>query len=453
MQSEQCMRQSNHSISSKVAYLVGVEEKRFWEDDKEGRVLFKEVFDHLEKQKPARIVRNLCILRSCIIKNWGKINLALKQGSLIENLPAELIQEGLFAALRADGIILSKERNLQGYQIRVNSLISDRINNCRPFFEEWLPWDYIKNLFIMPGGNDVERIREESQNFYDNYNDYPHHMYINFKGQGGSMFASDLVFLQLLYEQNGTEFKEGWRVSQITEGTRKRLYDFLNNAERAVILVDCENTNPFNLYAALADLEDRLLSVVSKIVLYNDVNTSIVWERVKDELSIPVEHIMTERILDHKSLVDTMLVVGACKEYYENNADSLIIVSSDSDYWGLISSLKDAKFLLLVEREQCSVRLRSALQEEDILYCFLEDFPSGKSDELRELSIYRELRARIDSNEGLKLNLKEIISNIIFDIRAESSEAWEDEIYKKIKRSLRIEVEDDGKISILFNER
>ena len=38
---------------------------------------------------------------------------------------------------------------------------------------------------------------------------------------------------------------------------------------------------------------------------------------------------------------------------YKNDVDSFVIVSSDSDYWGLISSLPDAHFLVMIEREKC----------------------------------------------------------------------------------------------------
>ena len=57
----------------------------------------------------------------------------------------------------------------------------------------------------------------------------------------------------------------------------------------------------------------------------------------------PVEHMMIERVKQNKSLVDVMLISRTCQEHYKNNVDSFILVSSDSDYWGLISSLQDAR--------------------------------------------------------------------------------------------------------------
>ena len=50
-----------------------------------------------------------------------------------------------------------------------------------------------------------------------------------------------------------------------------------------------------------------------------------------------------------QSLVDAKLIAGTCKEHYENTVDSFLLVSSDSDYWGLISTLEKARFLVMVE--------------------------------------------------------------------------------------------------------
>ena len=79
--------------------------------------------------------------------------------------------------------------------------------------------------------------------------------------------------------------------------------------------------------------------------------------------SIPVEHILIERIKQNKSLVDIKLTARACKEHYQNEVDSFVIVSSDSDYWGLISSMPDAGFLVMIEREKRGPGMKAALAE------------------------------------------------------------------------------------------
>ena len=86
------------------------------------------------------------------------------------------------------------------------------------------------------------------------------------------------------------------------------------------------------------------MNKVSKIILIDDVNTSTAWGVLEEHVSIPVEHKVIPRIKEDKSLVDITLTAQLCKEFYANNTDSFVLVSSDSDYWGLISSIPEAHF-------------------------------------------------------------------------------------------------------------
>ena len=54
---------------------------------------------------------------------------------------------------------------------------------------------------------------------------------------------------------------------------------------------------------------------------------------------------------------------------YRNEADSFVIVSSDSDYRGLIFSLPDAVFLVMIEREKCGPDMKAALADTCVFYC------------------------------------------------------------------------------------
>ena len=54
---------------------------------------------------------------------------------------------------------------------------------------------------------------------------------------------------------------------------------------------------------------------------------------------------MIERIKQNKSLVDIKLTARACQEHYQKQVDSFVIVSSDSDYWGLSLHCRTPDFL------------------------------------------------------------------------------------------------------------
>lgn len=75
------------------------------------------------------------------------------------------------------------------------------------------------------------------------------------------------------------------------------------------------------------------------------------WKILEYSVKIPVEHIMTERVKQNKSLVDIQLTARACQEHYKTKLIPSVIVSSDSRLLGLISSLSDARFLVMIERE------------------------------------------------------------------------------------------------------
>ena len=64
-------KDSTYDIVSKVAYLIGVP-KQIFENEHEPPKL--EIYELLEKDKSARIVRNLCIVRAAIERKFGRIN-------------------------------------------------------------------------------------------------------------------------------------------------------------------------------------------------------------------------------------------------------------------------------------------------------------------------------------------------------------------------------------------
>ena len=68
-------KNSTYDVVSKIAYLIGVP-KRIFENDYEPPKM--EVFEQLEKDKNARIIRHLCILRTAIERGYKQINEKMK---------------------------------------------------------------------------------------------------------------------------------------------------------------------------------------------------------------------------------------------------------------------------------------------------------------------------------------------------------------------------------------
>ena len=64
-------KDSTYEIVSKVAYLIGVP-KRIFENENQSPKL--EVYDRLDKDKNARIIRHLCVIRNAIERGFKYIN-------------------------------------------------------------------------------------------------------------------------------------------------------------------------------------------------------------------------------------------------------------------------------------------------------------------------------------------------------------------------------------------
>ena len=140
-------KDSTYEIVSKVAYLIGVPKRIFENENQSPKI---EVYDRLDKDKNARIIRHLCVIRNAIERGFKYINNKMRYEfksilSLPECVPQESIKQ-----LNDDGIIFYKNSNTQLYQhiIEINRIISNRINNCKTLFPLWLNWQYIKQLFI-----------------------------------------------------------------------------------------------------------------------------------------------------------------------------------------------------------------------------------------------------------------------------------------------------------------
>ena len=144
-------KDSTYDIISKVAYLIGVP-KRVFENEFEPPKL--DIYETLDKDKNARIIRHLCIIRTSIERAFGHISDKMKyQFKSILMMPEHVPQESI-NQLTFDGVNFYKKSStkLNHHIIEINRIISDRINNCKNIFPVWLNWEYVRELFVMPNG-------------------------------------------------------------------------------------------------------------------------------------------------------------------------------------------------------------------------------------------------------------------------------------------------------------
>lgn len=442
-------RNSTYSIVSTVGYLIGVPKQYFVHE--QGK-LSLELFDQLDKDKNARIIRNLCMLRTAIELNYREANYRIYNDLKNLHTMPDLIPQDCLTQLEDDGVpIIKANCKLNQYIIDINRHITNRINNCKDLFH-WLRWDYIKDLFIMPNGLTETGIKTAAAEYYANKGRYPYQVYINWSyGDHGNILFNDKKFATLLYEANEDCFTDLSKVTDASDLTKESIYDFLEDSDRTVVMVDCENSDPYKLYAMLNNLDQQaLLDRIYKIILCDDVNTTTAWDILERFTDIPVEHLEIQRVSNRKSIVDQALSVQAVIEHFENNADSIMLFSSDSDYWGLYGRLKNVRYYVMVENGKFGTDNRNALMEAGIPFCYIDDFCTGNSNKIKTDAMQREITRFLE--EAVRLNVHDMLRNAYLATRAEMSEAEKKQFYDRYIKNMRLVIDKDGNVSVALGQ-
>ena len=315
-------------------------------------------------------------------------------------------------------------------------------------FPIWLKWEYVRALFLMPNGLSEDGIKAAANEYYANKSKYPYQVYMNWDYiNAGNILYNDKKFVSLLYEANEDYFCDLSKVTDAGNLTKAGIYKFLEESEQVDIVVDCENSDPFKLYATLKNLDqEALLSKINKIILYDDIHTTTAWKILEQFTDIPIEHNLIERIKEQKSLVDIRLTTGTCREYYQNGIKSFILVSSDSDYWGLIAAMPELRFFVMVENEKCGPAIKNALINAGITYCYIDDFCTGNSDEIKIAAVLSEVRRVLDNS--FHINVQDILQEAYTATRADLTTAEKRQFYDRYIRPMKIVIAPDGEATI-----
>lgn len=427
-------------IVSKVGYLIGVDQDNF-----EGTTGWRaEIYKELDQRKDARIIRNLCLIRTRLFRHFMKISTAMLYDlKNIDSFP-DIIPVKVLSQLREDGIeVWHANWKINQYLLFVCNEIKKHISDCREIFPIWLEWDFIKDLFVIPGLKEEQQIKSFGTVYQTHLSCYPFQMYIYWepKELGNILYNDEKFIAQTLYPMHGKSFYDLSKVRDISDQTKGDIKEFIENAEKVDIVVDCENANPYKVYAMLRNLPTGTLHKIQKIILYNDIHASSAWKLLNQFVS-GVEHQMIDRVKSNKSLVDISLAVGACKEHYENGVDSFVLVSSDSDYWGLIQGVPQCNFLVLVEKGHTSPSVLKAMDGNDIPYVFIDQFYTGNLENIQAEAVLVELRASLSHYE---IDMDALFRHAMERTMVQLSEREITSLKKRFLKKIQI-VQEDGLI-------
>lgn len=436
------IKEDTYSIVGTVAYLIGVQRYNI---ENRGNQTEIDAYDLADKDKNGRIIHYLCLARTRLERNFRNIKTALRGTASIYS--ADPLIKECIDLLHKDGIEIFRKntKDVNEYLIEANKLISDRINNCKGLLPEWLSWDYFRDFVVMPNG--LTDPVEEGTKFQQNIRLYPYSTYCNWPvSSQGNILNSDRKFINLLYSWHEDEFEDQSKVADVGEHTKDRIYKFIGKAISVCVVVDAENSDPYRLCATLRQLNDEYTGRITKAIIIDDERTPMAWNIFEKYVGVPVEHRVVSRVLEQKSLVDMSVAMAITKEFYANNTDSFMLVASDSDYWAMLDQLPEANFLMMVEREKCSPAMKENLTNAGVFYCYIDDFYSGDSDELQRTVITSELLKTLD-NISIG-NLEIILEGACTRSRAHITENEKKRMYQRLKQSVKLVIEDDGKMRI-----
>lgn len=423
-----------------VGFLIGVSETAL-----NGQTRFdSETLQRLSGNEDAKIIRNLCILRNQIMRNYERISKErYNQIKPLEQM-VDLINVESIRFLREHDIevALVNYKGSSNVTINIayiNQYILDNINKIQQFIPAWVKFEYIRNLFLMQGCYAGQRginiaTREGQKNIITKIHEirgaylyqrllYPYQTYLTWpcelRETDGNILYNDAKFLKLLYGANKDVFQAVEYVIDAKIHSKESIYDFVDEAKQIAVFVDCENVDPYCFAAAILNLDNNNLQKIKQIVLYDDVNTSVAWDYVNQIIQLPIKHIEINRVLDNKSLVDIAMTAGVCEEFYKENTESIILVSSDSDFWGLITSLPLARFYVLNESRKTSQAIISKLNENKINHCFIDDFAQDKVQKFKTNVLVNSLSRRIktfnETGQFEILDIEELITTLFHE--------------------------------------
>ena len=444
-------RKYSKNIALTVGFLLGVNEeammKRLESPDE-----FLPIKETLEKDEAAVAIRHLNNIRSNLMLHFKDVsrNLRNMNATFVPLDKMDIFKDDFKAISRMSISIITGKSDINEYLKRINNEIVKRIDKVEKYFPEWVRFKHIRTMFTMP--NNIE---EESKKFQCNQSLYPFQRYFNWREpfDCGYILSTDLDLLSVIYKNGNENFTDTDRVCDASDKVKNNINEFINTASKVQVFIDGENADPYRFASAIDSLKDQEIEKINKIVVYYDSeHTTKAWTSLKHfTYGIEVEAIPVERINNNKSLVDHRLVMGVSKAIFKENVDSIILVSSDSDFWSVIDASEDVRYLVMVESEKCGYDFKNLLRNKDVFYCYLDKFMTPDDDRFFNLVFKTELEKILKERFSLG-NANELLADVLQSCRAEASKAEKDMLLEKYIKTLSLGIDRDGEFIVKIAE-
>ena len=436
-------RNYSKNIALTVGFLLGVSDESLMKrlENSEEYLPIKEA---LEKNEDAVAIRHLNNIRSNLILHFKEVSLNLRNmnATFTPLDRMDLFKDDFRVLNRMSIYIITGKPDINEYLKRINNEIIRRIDKIEKLFPDWVRFKHIRTMFIMP--NNIE---EESKKFQVYQSLYPFRRYFYWREpfDCGYILSTDRDLLTVIYRNGNEIFTDGDRVCDASDNVKNNINEFINSASKIQVFIDGENADPYRFASAIESLKDHEIEKINKIVVYYDSeHTTKAWTMLKHfTYGVEVETVPVERIVENKSLVDHRLVMGVSKAIYKEDVDSIILVSSDSDFWSVIDASEDVRYLVMVESEKCGHEFKNLLRDKDVFYCYLDKFITPDDDKFFKIVFKHELEKIISDNFSLG-NARALLSSVLHSCRAGVSKAEEDMLFEKYIKTLSLRINADG---------
>lgn len=108
--------------------------------------------------------------------------------------------------------------------------------------------------------------------------------------------------------------------------------------------------------------------------------------------------------------------------------------------------MPDAKFLVMIEHENCGPDLKNALVNAGIFYCYINDFYSGNTEEIKRNALFKEMYRYIDST--VRLNINVMFEESLRATRLEMSDAEKKQFIAQHLKPMKMGINADSDVVI-----
>ena len=105
----------------------------------------------------------------------------------------------------------------------------------------------------------------------------------------------------------------------------------------------------------------------------------------------------------------------------------------------------------MVEREKCGPDMKAALANSGIFYCYIDDFYSGNSEDIKKNALFRELYRYLD--EAVHLNVNDMMDSAFAATRITMTPQERRQFYEKHIKRMSLVIAEDGNVSIELKTR